>query len=352
MNKKLIRNISIGLVVLIILLLIIIPKLKSKEEKSGGIRSAVIAAQVKIIKPKNFENNLSVSGSIISNEEVELHTETSGKVIGIFFKEGSYVKKGDILVKINDADLQAQLKKAEVKLKDAEEKEFRQKRLFEKNGISKETYEEAINNLNSAIADVENIKALIAKTEIKAPFDGKIGLRYVTEGAYVNPTTQIAKLQNVNPVKIDFAIPQRFANEISVGNTIQIQTPNGKKFNAKIYAIESKINPDTRSLQARAICNNDKGELIPGSFVTILVNLNEIKNALTIPTQALTLDITGERVFVYKNGFAIPKKVESGIRTETEVQITDGLKIGDTVLVSGIMQLRPRAKIKITSIVD
>lgn len=352
MNKKLIRYISFGLIFLLIIILIIIPKLKPKEEKPGGIKGATIAAQVKIIKPKNFENTINVSGSIISDEEVDLHTETSGKVTAIFFKEGSYVKKGELLLKINDADLQAQLKKAEVKLKDAQEKEFRQKRLFEKNGISKETYEEASNNLNIAISDVENIKALISKTEIRAPFNGKIGLRYVSEGAYVTPSTQIAKLQNVNPVKIDFTIPQRFANEISVGNMINIQTPNGKKYNAKIYAIESKINPDTRSLQARAFCNNDKGELLPGSFVTVLVNLNEIKNAITIPTEALTLDITGERVFVYKNGIAIPKKVESGIRTETEVQITTGLNPGDTVLVSGIMQLRPRAKVKIISFVD
>lgn len=352
MNEKHMRIIAILLLLIIFGLLLLLKSKKKNEEKFGGIRTAVISAQVKIAKPKTFKNILNVSGSIISNEEVELKTEASGKVIGIFFNEGSYVKKGDLLLKINDADLQAQLKKAEVKLKDAQEKEFRQKKLFEKNGISKETYEEAVNNLNSAIADVENIKALIAKTEIRAPFNGKIGLRYVSEGAYITPTSQIARLQNVNPAKIDFSIPQRFANEISIGNTISIQTPNGKNYNAKIYAIESKINPETRSLQARAICNNEKNELIPGSYVNVSVNLNEIKNAITIPTQALTLDISGERVFIYKNGFAIPQKVQSGIRTDSEVQITNGIKEGDTVLVSGIMQLRPRAKIKITSFLN
>lgn len=354
MNKKLVKQISITAIIALIIILIVLPKLSKKNdaEPANKIKGAVISAQVKIAKPKTFENSLNVSGSIIANEEVDLHTETSGKVTGIFFQEGSYVKKGDLLLKINDADLQAQLKKAEIKKKDYEEKEFRQKRLFERNGISKETYEEAVNNLNSAIADVENIKALIAKTEIHAPFNGKIGLRYVSEGAYVTPSTQIAKLQNVNPVKIDFTIPQRYANEISVGNTIQISTPNGKKYIAKIYAIESKINPDTRSLQVRASCNNPNGELIPGSYVSVVVNLNEIKNAISIPTEALSLDITGERVFLYKKGIAIPQKVESGIRTEKEVQITSGIKNGDTVIVSGIMQMRPRAKVKITSFVN
>lgn len=354
MNKKTAKQISIAAVVVLIIILIFLPKLskKSDVEPTNRISGAIISAQVKIAKPKTFENSIIVSGSIISNEEVDLHTETSGKVTGIFFTEGSHVKKGDLLLKINDADLQVQLKKAEIKKKDFEEKEYRQRKLLERNGISKETYEDAVNNLNSAIADIENIKALISKTEIHSPFNGKIGLRYVSQGAYVTPSTQIAILQNINPVKIDFTIPQRFANEISVGNTIKITTPNGRNYNAKIYAVESKINPDTRSLKVRAICNNKNGELIPGSYVSVVVNLNEIKNAITIPTEALSLDITGERVFLYKKGIAVPQKVETGIRTEKEVQITNGIKIGDTVIVSGIMQMRPRANVKITSFIN
>lgn len=353
MNKKIIKQISIAAFIIVIILLIIIPRINSKkEDKAGGsgIKGAIISAAVKIAKPKSFENTLNVSGSIIANEEVDLRTESSGKITGIFFTEGTFVKKGDLLLKVNDADLQAELKKAEIKKKDSEEKEYRQKVLLSKNGISKETYEEAVNNLNSAIADIENIKALIAKTEIRAPFDGKIGLRYVSEGSYITSSTQIAKLQNISSVKVDFTIPQRFAKEISVGNTVSIQTATGEKYNAKIYAIEPKINPETRSLQVRAVCSNTAGGLLPGGYVSVIVTLDAIKNAITVPTEAMSLDITGERVFLYKNGIAIPKKIESGVRTEKEVLITNGISVGDTVIVSGIMQMRPRAKVKIISV--
>lgn len=352
MQKTLIKRISIAVFAVVVLALIIIPRLKSKKEieaGSTGIRGAVIPVSVKIIHPETFDNKLEVSGSVRSNEEVELRSEISGKIISINFQEGSRVNKGDLLVKMNDADLQAQLTKALVKKKDAGDKEHRQKILLSKNGISQETYEAALNELNASIADIENIKALISKTEIRAPFNGTIGLRYVSEGGYATPTTQIATLQNSNPVKIDFAIPQRYAKEISVGNSIQIKSAAGKIYNAKIYAIEPKIDPLTRSLQVRAACSNNDGELVPGSYVSVVVMLNSIKNTFTVPTQALSLDISGEQLFMFKNGVAIPKKVESGLRTEQVVQIAKGIAEGDTVIVSGIMQLRPRAKVKLAS---
>ncbi|KAF0149940.1 MAG: RND family efflux transporter MFP subunit [Ignavibacteria bacterium] len=353
MNKTLIKRLSIAALVLIILAIIIIPKLKSKEEGAGSApiaRGGDIPVTIKIIQPEDFTTDLNVSGSVFGNEEVQLRTEVSGKVVAISFNEGTKVSKGDILVKVNDADLQAQLKKAEIKKKDAEEKEYRQRVLLSKNGISRETYETAVNDLDASAADIENIKALIAKTEIRAPFSGTIGLRYISEGSYVTPSTQIASLQSANPVKVDFAIPQRFANEISVGNFVRLKTASGKLFSAKVYALEPKVDPSTRSLQVRAICNNDRGELIPGSYVSVEVNLNTVKNAMVIPSQALALDISGERVFVYRNGIAIPANVESGIRTESHVQISSGIKMGDSVITSGIMQLRPRAKVKILSI--
>lgn len=353
MNKTLIKRLSITVLVIIILALVIIPKLNSNKEETGSApmaRGGVIPVTIKIIKPEDFTTNLSVSGSVFGNEEVQLRTEVSGKVVSIGFKEGTKVNKGDLLVKVNDADLQAQLKKAEIKKKDAEDKEYRQRVLLSKNGISKETYETAVNDLDASVADIENIKAQIAKTEIRAPFSGTIGLRYISEGSYVTPSTQIASLQSANPVKIDFSIPQRFANEISVGNFVSLKTASGKLFSAKVYAIEPKVDPSTRSLQVRAISNNDRGELIPGSYVSVEVNLNTVKNAMVIPSHALALDISGERVFVYRNGIAVPAKVESGIRTESQIQITNGIKMGDSVITSGIMQLRPRAKVKVLSL--
>jgi membrane fusion protein, multidrug efflux system len=351
MKSTLIKRISVIGFILIIVGLITIPRYCSKKENAAPETSTrgggVVAVSVKIARPTTFQNKLQVSGSVISNEEVELHAELSGKIISIGFKEGGRVNKGDLLIKVNDADFQAQLQKAEVRKKLVEEKEYRQRILLEKKGISQETYDAVLNDLNSAKADIDNVKAQIAKTEIHASFSGTVGLRYVSEGGYVTPSTRIATLQNINPVKIDFSVPQRYADVITIGNVVSVKTSTGKQYPAKIYAIEPKIDPSTRALQVRAVCGNERGEIMPGSYVTVNITLNDVKNAITIPTQALALDITGELVFIYKNGIAVTKKVESGIRSEEEVQIISGISDGDSVITSGVMQLRPKAKVKI-----
>lgn len=354
MNKKVIRNSAAAVFILVILGIIIIPKLSSQKEgeqtQARGRGGAAIAVNVRIVSPTTFQNKIQATGSVISNEEVELRTETSGKVIYIGLKEGQKVKKGELLLKVNDADLQAQLLKAETRKKLAEDKEYRQRVLLEKKGVSQEVYDAALNDLNSAKADIENFKALIAKTEIRAPFEGTVGLRYVSEGSYVSPSSQIASLQDVSKVKIDFAIPQRYAASISMGSKVKVRSASGKEYNVRIYAIEQKIDPLTRALKVRAIYPNVKGDLLPGSYVSVEIDLNDISNAIVVPTQALALDITGEMVYIYKGGVALQQKVESGIRTETDVQIVKGLNPGDTVITSGIMQIRPRVKVKIASI--
>ena len=353
MNSKYVKIISVVGFAVIILGLIIIPKSCSRqneEPQTKAKRSGVIAVAIKIVKPETFKNKLQVAGSVISNEEVELHAELSGKIIHIGFKEGGRVNKGDLLLKVNDADLQAQLQKAIVNQKLAEDKEYRQKILLGKKGVSQETYDAVLNSLNAAKADVENVKAQIAKTEIHAPFSGTVGLRYVSEGGYVTPSTKIATLQNINPVKVDFSIPQRFADIIAVGNLVKVKTSSGKEYGAKVYAVEPKIDPATRALQVRAICSNERGELRPGSYVTVNMELNDVRNAITIPTQAIALDISGESVFIFKNGVAVSKKVECGIRTEEQVQIISGVSVGDSIITSGIMQLRPNTKVKIYSV--
>lgn len=353
MKSKLAKRISIAGFIVVVLGIIIVPRFfteKSNARLDSAERGGIMAVTVKIAKQASFQNKLQVSGSVISNEEVDLHTELSGKIIFIGFKEGGKVNKGDLLIKVNDADLQAELQKAEVKKKLAEDKEYRQRILLQKKGVSQETYDAALNDVNAAKADIDNIKALIAKTEIHAPFNGTIGLRYVSEGAYVTTSSKIATLQNINPVKIDFSIPQRYAQSITIGNVVSVKSPSGREYSAKIYALEPKIDPSTRMLLVRAVCSNEKGELMPGSYVTVNVTLDDVKNAITIPTQALSLDISGESVFIYKNGIALPRKVESGIRSLEEVQIVKGIAEGDSIITSGIMQLRPKAKVKMLNV--
>ncbi|MBM2816746.1 MAG: HlyD protein [Ignavibacteria bacterium] len=352
-NKIIFLILALTLIAIIIILRITSNKSQEAiKDKKQFIKTAIAVNSI-IIKPKTISDKIIATGTIAGNEEVELRCETSGRITKILFNEGAKVHQGDILVKTNDAELQAQLKKAQSKLKLSGEIELRQKSLFEKQGISRQTYDEALSEKIQLEADVEFIRAQIDKTEIHAPFDGIIGIRSVSIGTYLTPQIQIATIQSVNPVKIDFTVPQTYSELINMGKNISIKLSGKSRiYNAKIYAIEPKINLDSRSLAVRAIMPNNNGEMTPGAFVAIEIGMEEIQNSLMAPTESLITDINGESVFIYKNGKAISKKIISGIRTEKEVQIVSGLNPGDTLITSGIIQLKSGVAVKLNSIVQ
>ena len=314
-------------------------------QRGGG---GPVPVEIKIIKPEFLENKIFANGTLISDEEIELHPETSGKITKIYFKEGERVTKGELLVKINDADLQAQLRKGEEKLKLYRDKAERQNLLLEKELTSQEVFDVAQNEAASGEADVEYIKAQIAKTEIRAPFSGTVGLRYVSEGSYVTPNINIAKLQKIDPIKIEFSVPQKYSGIVKEGQSVQFHlSSDDKEYTGKIYAIEPKIDPDTRTLKLRAEAPNADRKLFPGSFVELNLVLGKTDSAKLIPTEAVVPDLQGEKVFVFNNGKAMPRNVEIGIRSEDVIQITSGIESGDSVIVSGIIQLRPGLPVKV-----
>ncbi|MBU1095915.1 MAG: efflux RND transporter periplasmic adaptor subunit [Bacteroidetes bacterium] len=349
------KKLTVILSVTVIIILLLIPKINFEGggDDTSKNESKTIAVNVtgKVITPSPLKNKIFTNGTIIGNEEVELHSETSGKVTVILFEEGKRVKKDELLLKTNDAELQAIKKKNKLREELAKEKENRMRLMLEKNLSSQLEYDILLNELNTIRADIEYTQAQINKTEIHAPFDGVIGLRSVSVGSYISPSTKVATLQSLNPVKINFAVPQKYFGEIKNGKQILLRLPNTDKiYTGKIYAVEPKIDQNTRSVQARAIVNNDRNELSPGAYVEVNIILNEIDNALLIPSETIVPDIKGEKVFLYKNGIAAPQIVTTGIRTEKDVQIITGLKEGDTLITSGIIQLRPNTPVKLNSI--
>ncbi len=323
--------------------------------KSGDAvpKSAVQAGpmQVKgiVIKPQPLENVVRSSGTVLASESVDLVAEAAGRVERIAFKEGARVNRNALLVKINDDDLRAQLRKTELQIQLTGEQEKRQKQLFDVGGISQEQYEISLNQVNSFKADRDNLLASIRKREIRAPFDGRIGLRYVSEGSYVSPTTRIASMQKINPLKVDFSIPEKYASLVSVGDPVQFNSDETKlQFTGKLYAIEPKIDAATRTLQLRALCDNKSEKIFPGAYVQIELHLKKIPDALMIPTQAVVPVLKGQTVFVSKKGVATSVPVATGIRTSSTVQILSGLSAGDTVLTTGLMQLRPGMAVRVS----
>lgn len=300
------------------------------------------------MKGQDFSNTISLSGSIEANEQIEIRSEVSGIVENIAFTEGSSVSKGQVLFKVNDIELRAQLAQAKTKESLASENERRAKLLLQKEAISQEEYDIASADYRTAKAQTQLIQAQIGKTTVRAPFSGKIGLRSISPGTYVTPTTLIAKLVSTNPLKITFSIPEKYATEISKNNSITFTVPNVKEtFTAKIYALEPAIEATTRTLQIRALTDNSNGKLLPGTFANIELPLKNIKDAIIIPTEAIVPIQDGKKVFIANNGKAKEVKVETLTRTDKDVVITSGLKIGDTVLTSGVMSLKDEADIKI-----
>lgn len=320
-----------------------------KGAKDG--KSAALMVDGMVIKLISFDNDLEVTGTIDANESVVLKSEVSGIVTGIFFKEGSTVSKGSVLVKVNDRDIQAQLQEALTKQNLSGTNENRAKQLLEKGAISQEEYDTSLADLRSFNAQSQLIKAQLAKTTIRAPFSGKIGLRSISAGTYLTPATVIANLVSTNPVKITFSIPEKYAGQIKMGSPISFTTDRSSKQNTgKVYAIEPGINAATRTLQIRALASNADNALLPGSFAKIKLALNTLKNAILIPNEAVIPVLKGKIVFIQKNGKAQEVKVESGTRTDENIVITSGLKAGDTVLTTGSMALKKDAPVKVTLI--
>lgn len=317
--------------------------------KPAGKGGPAANVTIKVLKPDTLDEKIIASGSILANEEVELSAEASGKVQQILFREGDKVTKGQLLLKLNDAELVAQQKKLQLQLQLANDMEARQKKLLDIKGISQQEYEAALNQVNSLKADLEINAALIAKTEVRAPFSGIIGLKSVSEGSYVSPTVKIASMMQVEPVKIDFSIPERYAGNVGKGNTIRFTVQGMTEvFEGQVYAVEPKIDPATRTLQLRAGSPNKEGKLVPGSFARIELVLSS-GSSLMVPTEAVMPELKGQKVYLYKNGKAESAVIVTGTRTEREVAIVSGLQAGDTVIVTGILSVRPGGAVKIVN---
>ena len=349
------KSISIGLIVVIILVLVISKmdftqaedsqSVKTTEKKKDGIFVKAIK-----VEQETIEEKLVSKGSIIPNEEVMVTSESSGKVTSISFKEGDVVKKGQLLVTLDDRELIAQLEKFEHEREFLEKKSEREKKLNERGGISDEQYEETIRDLQTTVAEIDLINTQIDKKKIKAPFSGTIGLRYISEGSYITPSDVIAGLVDASTIKIDFTLPEKYMSKIKTGTDIQFSIDGtAEDFKGEVYAIEPKIDVATRTISLRAKASNINGKILPGAFANITIILNRIENALCIPTEAIIPEMNTKRVFLSKDGKAESVEVETGLRLPEKIQITEGLSEGDSVVISGILNLRNGSSLNILS---
>lgn len=311
---------------------------KVMTNQSRGKKALNINAT--IVQPRILTDEVPIISSLIPDEEVNLSFETSGKIVEINFEEGTTVKKGQLLAKVNDRPLQAQLQRLVSQLKLAEDRVFRQDALLKRDAVSQEAYEQVKTELATLNADIESVEAQIAQTELRAPFDGIIGLRQVSVGTYASPTTIVAKLTKISPLKLEFAVSERYARDIKVGTNLSFTLEGSlDTYHAQVYARESSLDINTHTLTVRALYPNPSG-IMPGRYASITLKKQEYKDALAIPSQAIVPEMGKDKVFLYRSGKAEPVDIITGIRTDALVQVVKGLAAGDTVIISGTQQLR------------
>lgn len=350
MKRKLIFSGIIG-VIIILLLIRIFSGTMTRNTEAGPVLKPMVPVEACIAKDTSMVYELSNIGTLRANESVEIVSEISKKVVAVYLDEGSFVSKGQLLFKLDDADIAAKIRKLEIDEKLACTNEARQKAQLSKGGISQEQYDATLNHLNAIRADIEILKVDLAKTEIRAPFAGKIGLRFVSEGALVSPNMVLASLQDVSRIKIDFSVPERYANDLHEGSSISFTTDySAKPYTAVIDAIEPDIEKKTRTISLMAVCDNKDGSLVPGASVRVEISILAMKKKLFIPTEALIPTIKGYDVYLVKAGNAFLQPVKTGLRNRLSVQVTEGLAPGDTVVVTNLLRIKPDSPLKIVKL--
>ncbi len=301
-----------------------------------------LRVKVHRVAPVEIAERLATIGTVRANESVEIVSEISGKIAAIHFDEGARVEPGQLLLEIDDSELTAERQRAVYRVELAERAEARQQQLLDDGVISSETYDVALGQLNVLRAELQLIEAQLLKTEIRAPFGGVIGLRWVSPGSYLSSQTRIASLHDLDPVKLDFSVPERYAALMRIGDEVSFTVEGvDRVFTGRIYAIEPNVDAASRALRMRAQSSNSDGLLLPGTFANVDLTVRSVSDALTVPAMAVIPELGGKKVYVYRGGLAKAVSITTGIRNEREVEITDGLAEGDLVIISGILQLQP-----------
>ena len=319
-----------------------------KDQDSNKEEKKILKVEVHRVTPVEISERLATIGTVRANESVEIVSEISGKIAAIHFDEGARVAKGTLLLKIDDSELMAEKQRAVYRVELAERAEARQQQLLDDGVISSETYDVALGELNVLRAELQLMEAQQLKTEIRAPFEGVVGLRWVSPGSYLSSQTRIASLHDVDPVKLDFSVPERYSALMKIGDEITFTVEGSDRvFPGTVYAIEPSVDAASRSLRMRARCPNHDGLLLPGTFANVELAIRSVADALTVPAIAVIPELGGKKVFVFRDGRAEPRPVTTGIRNDSEVQVTSGLDAGDLVITSGILQLQPGLEVEL-----
>jgi len=349
--------------VLIFVFLILAVGFTACEEKKNGAQGnrggqgprqrggAPLSVEAFVAQTSAITEDIEVPGSLLPMEQTQIRAEVSGRVVQMNIPEGSIVPKGFLLIKLFDEDLQAQLRKLRVQQQIAIKTVQRQKELLAINGISQQDYDLSALAVDNLKADIQSTEIAISRTQIRAPYEGEIGLRSISLGAYLSTSDVITTLRDVRQLKLEFSVPEKYAKNIAKGSQVRFRVDGGQVDHAaKVIATEGNVEPTTRTLKVRALVSEKHNELVPGVFARVQLELGQDSQAIMLPTQAVIPQARNKRVILLRKDSAVFQIVETGVRDSSFVQILRGIKPGDTVITTGLMSIRPGSKVKLASV--
>jgi membrane fusion protein, multidrug efflux system len=308
-----------------------------------------LPVKAETVKISNVSDDVSAVGSLLAEESVIIRPEIDGRIIGLHFQEGQAVTAGTRLVTIDSTEYEAQTAAQRADLKTEQQRLARTKDLYEQKFISKDALDVQVGNVARLKAHVDEAESRVAKTAIKAPFSGILGLRQVSPGAYVKAGSDIVRLENVSSIKVDFRIPENYLSKIRPNQEISVRLDAypGEEFRGRVYAVEPVVDERTRTIAMRARIPNKGFKLKPGMFVRVAVTLDSRPNAVVIPEQAIWPQGKDSFVFRVVDGKAALTKVDIGNRAPGTVEILKGLAANDVVITDGQMKLKDGAPVTV-----
>jgi membrane fusion protein (multidrug efflux system) len=304
-----------------------------------------------VVRQSSISEDVEVPGTLRPFEETAIRAEVGGRVVQMNIREGSLVERGTLLVKLFDEDLKAQLRKLRVQLQIREKTAERNRELLEINGISQQEYDLSTLEVENLRADMESTEISISKTEIRAPYRGVVGLRNISLGSYISPSDIVTTIRQVDQLKLEFSVPEKYAKDIGKGYAVRFRVDGGMQdHTASVIATENNVDQATRTLQVRAVVSGKNAELVPGLFAKVNLQLGKNDKAILVPTEAVIPNIRNKQVVLLKGQSAKFTVVETGLRDSAYVEILHGVNVGDTVITTGLMAIRPETKVRITNV--
>jgi len=319
-----------------------------RARNSGGYGSALLV-DAEVVKPQVFETEIKTNANLLPFEQVEIKAPVSGTILKIYIEEGQVVKKDQPIVRIDDRSWKAEIKGLKAQVLAANADLERKKELLSVQGASQQDIDEATAKVDELEAQIEQLNVNIDLANVVAPFDGKVGMRDFSVGTYLSQGQVIIELAQSWKLKVDFNLPGRYRTQVVPGKIIKVIY--GKEMiESPIYAISPVADKNSRMINVRAVIEKNTLNFVPGDFAEVILPLNINKSALVLPTDCIVPELNKQTVFLYKNGKAVRTEVELGTRTDKQVEILQGISVGDTILTTGLLQVKDNYPVKLNKV--